>query len=72
LHLRNEKVFLVKCGGMLDCSSYFGGQIDQRLRAIAPQAQFGALAMTPGEAAARIALRLLSTPGGEGKHDGGA
>lgn len=72
LQIRNEKFLLVKSGGMLGSSSYFDQQIDQRLREAAPNAQFGALAMTPGEAAAHMALRLLRKPHGEGRHDGGA
>jgi hypothetical protein len=61
---------LVKSGGMLCRSAYFDRLIDQRLHQAAPNAQFGALAITPGEAAARIALRLLSTPREEGHHGG--
>ena len=72
LQLRNERFLLFKSGGMLGSSSYFDQQIDERLREAAPHAQFGALAMTPGEAAAHIALRLLSNLHEEGKHDGGA
>ncbi len=72
LQFSNEKFLLVKSGGMLGCSSYFDQQIDQRLREAAPNAQFGTLAMTPGEAAARIALRLLSTTREEGNLHGGA
>lgn len=71
LQLQKKEFLLVKSGGMFGCSSYFDQQIDRRLREAAPQAQFGLLAVTPGEAAARIALRLLSLPREEGKrHDG--
>lgn len=72
LQFHTGKFLLVKSGGMLGCSSYFDQQIDQRLREAAPHARFGALAMTPGEAAARIALRLLSAPHEEGEFHGGA
>jgi N-acetylglucosamine kinase-like BadF-type ATPase len=72
LDLRNEEFLLVKTGGMLNRSPYFDKLIDQRLREAAPKAQFGALSMTPGEAAARIALRLLSTPTDEDKSHGRA
>ncbi|HEY1470648.1 MAG TPA: BadF/BadG/BcrA/BcrD ATPase family protein [Candidatus Acidoferrum sp.] len=71
LQFRDQQFLLVKSGGMLCRSAYFDQLIDQRLREAAPNAQFGALAITPGEAAARIALRLLS-PAGEGRHHGGA
>jgi N-acetylglucosamine kinase-like BadF-type ATPase len=70
LRLRDQKFLLVKSGGMLCRSAYFDQLIDQRLREAAPNAQFGALAITPGEAAARIALRLLSTPREERHHGG--
>jgi glucosamine kinase len=72
LQLRREVFLLVKSGGMLGCSSYFDQQIDRRLHEAAPNAQFGVLAMTPAEAAARIALRLLTTPNEEGKRHGRA
>jgi N-acetylglucosamine kinase-like BadF-type ATPase len=72
LQLSDQKVLLVKSGGMLCRSTYFDQLIDQRLREAAPNAQFGALAMSPGEAAARIALRLLSTAHEERQHHGGA
>lgn len=72
LQLRSEKFLLVKSGGMFGCSSYFDQEVDKRLREAAPQARFGALAMTPAEAAARIALRLLSEPSEQGKKHGGA
>jgi glucosamine kinase len=70
LELRDQKFLLVKSGGMLGRSSYFDGQIDQRLREAAPNAQFGVLAMPPAEAAARMALRLLASPREEGKTHG--
>jgi glucosamine kinase len=72
LQLRDQTFLLVKSGGMLCRSAYFDQLIDQRLREASPNAQFGALAMTPGEAAARIALRLLSRQHEEGQHHGGA
>lgn len=59
LHLRKERFLLVKTGGMVQRSRYFDEQLNRRLREAAPQAEFGALAMTAAEAAARMALRLL-------------
>ncbi len=72
LQLRDQKFLLVKSGGMLCRSAYFDQLIDQRLREAAPNAQVAALAISPGEAAARIALRLLSTAHEDGQHHGGA
>jgi N-acetylglucosamine kinase-like BadF-type ATPase len=60
LDLREQKFLLVKAGGMVQRSKYFDEQIDHRLRNAAPYAEFGALAMTPAEAAARMALNLLN------------
>jgi len=62
LQLGQEQLLLVRCGGMVGRSAYFDLQIDQRLREAAAHGEFGVLAMTPAEAAARIALRLLSEP----------
>jgi N-acetylglucosamine kinase-like BadF-type ATPase len=59
LNLREERFLLVKSGGMVQRSKYFDEQLNARLREVAPQAEFGALAMMAAEAAARIALRLL-------------
>jgi glucosamine kinase len=71
LQLRQEKFLLVRCGGMIGRSAYFDQQIDQRLREAAAHAEFGVLAMTPAEAAALIALRLLSEPRLEGNYRSG-
>lgn len=70
LQLRDQTFPLLKSGGMLCRYAYFDQLIDQRLREAAPNAQFGALAITPGEAAARVALRLLSRQQAEGQHHG--
>ncbi len=59
LNLRDRKFLLVKTGGMVQRSRYFDEQLNGRLREGAPQAEFGVLAMTAAEAAARIALRML-------------
>jgi glucosamine kinase len=72
LQLHCEKFLLIKSGGMFGCSSYFDQQVDRCLREAAPNAQFGVLAISPAEAAARIALRLLTAPPEERKHRGGA
>ncbi len=66
LQLHDQKFLLAKTGGMVGSSSFFDQQVDERLRAIAPHAQFGALAISPAESAARLALRFL-VPAGERK-----
>ena len=60
LDLREQKFLLVKTGGMVQRSKYFDDQMNHRLRNAAPHAEFGALAMTPAAAAARMALSLLN------------
>jgi N-acetylglucosamine kinase-like BadF-type ATPase len=62
LQLKNHRVLLVKSGGMVGHSVYFDQKIAERLLENAPLAECGALVMTPAEAAARLALRLLSQP----------
>jgi N-acetylglucosamine kinase-like BadF-type ATPase len=66
LGLRQQNFLLVKSGGILGRCAYFDEQIDQRLRQAAPQAKLGALSLTPSEAAARMALRLLPHAATEG------
>ena len=66
LNLREQKFLLVKTGGMVKRSKFFDEQLNRRLREAAPQAEFGALAMTVTEAAARIALRMLKSEGDQG------
>jgi N-acetylglucosamine kinase-like BadF-type ATPase len=65
LGLREQKFLLVKTGGMVNRSLYFDEQMNQRLRDAAQRAEFGTLAMTAAEAAARIALRLMTHKGSE-------
>ena len=71
LALDAQKFLLVKSGGMIGRSAYFDQQIDERLRAAAPEAVFGGLAVSPAEAAARLALRLLPVAAKERKQGGG-
>ncbi len=59
LNLKEKQFLLVKSGGMIGRSEYFDHQMNQRLAEAAPLAQFGELAMSPAQAAARIALRSL-------------
>jgi len=66
LQLKDQKFLLAKTGGMVGCSFFFDQQVDERMRAIAPQAEFGAMSITPAESAARLALRFLM-PIEEGK-----
>ena len=72
LSLREHKFLLVKTGGMVQRSRYFDEQLNQRLQQAAPHAEFGALAVTAAEAAARMALRLLEREGDERSDRGGA
>jgi len=71
LALDSQKFLLVKSGGMIGRSAYFDQQIDERLRDAAPEAVFGELAVSPAEAAARLALRLLPAVAKERKQGGG-
>jgi N-acetylglucosamine kinase-like BadF-type ATPase len=66
LQLDDERYLLVKSGGMVGRSEYFDKLLDDRLRAAAPKAEFGALVVTAAQAAARLALRVLLTPAEEG------
>jgi N-acetylglucosamine kinase-like BadF-type ATPase len=67
LQLRSHRFLLVKSGGMVGRAAYFDQLVDERLRQAAPQAEFGWLAMTAAEAAASMALRLLTGKTDEGK-----
>ncbi|MGB2629587.1 MAG: BadF/BadG/BcrA/BcrD ATPase family protein [Candidatus Acidiferrum sp.] len=60
LRLGDQEFLLVKTGGMVQRSKYFDEQINHRLRQVAPRAQFGAMIVSAAEAAARIALRLVT------------
>jgi N-acetylglucosamine kinase-like BadF-type ATPase len=66
LKFHDQNFLLAKTGGMIGRSLFFDQQMDERLRAIAPNAQFGAMAISPAESAARLALRFLM-PAGERK-----
>jgi len=63
LQLQGQKFLLVKSGGMMGCSLFFDHLVDDCLRAIAPQAEFGSMQITPAESAARFALRCLVLTG---------
>jgi N-acetylglucosamine kinase len=60
LQLRGMPFLLAKTGGMIGRSKYLENQIDDRLKRVFPQAEIGLLRVSPAEAAARLALRLLS------------
>jgi N-acetylglucosamine kinase-like BadF-type ATPase len=60
LQLRGTRFVIAKTGGMIGRSKYLESQIDERLRNALPQAEIGSLRVSPAEAAARLALRLLS------------
>ncbi|GAC1621574.1 MAG: BadF/BadG/BcrA/BcrD ATPase family protein [Candidatus Acidiferrum sp.] len=59
LSLKGETFLLAKSGGMLNRSTFFDAQLDERLRSAAPKAHIVPLPMTPAEGAARLALQLL-------------
>ena len=63
LNLRGEKFYLAKTGGMMGRSKFLEAQLDDRLRGAFPGAELGQLRMSPAEAAARIAVRLISASG---------
>lgn len=61
LGLRNTAFLLAKSGGTVGRSAYFDAQADRCLREMAPSAQIGLLPISLAEAAARLALKLIST-----------
>jgi N-acetylglucosamine kinase len=61
LHLRGTRFVIAKTGGMIGRSRFLENQIDERLKSAFPQAEIGVLRVSPAEAAAREALRLLSS-----------
>jgi hypothetical protein len=60
LHLRGTHFIIAKTGGMIGRSKYLENQLDERLRSAFPLAEIGVLRVSPAEAAARMALQLLS------------
>lgn len=60
LKLRDTKFFLTKTGGIIGRCKFLEEQIEERLRKLFPLAELGELRITPAEAAARLALRLLA------------
>jgi N-acetylglucosamine kinase len=69
LQLLGTRFVIAKTGGMIGRSKYLESQIDERMRSAFPQAEIGSLRVAPAEAAARLALRLLST--GKGTSEDG-
>ncbi|HXM95934.1 MAG TPA: BadF/BadG/BcrA/BcrD ATPase family protein [Candidatus Dormibacteraeota bacterium] len=62
LALRGVPFYLAKFGGMIGRSSFFDSHLDLRLLEVAPRATIGFLPISPAEAAARLALQLISRP----------
>ena len=60
LKLRDSVIFIAKTGGMIAASKFFDAQLDAQIRKIAPLATIGLLPIAPAEAAARLALELIS------------
>jgi glucosamine kinase len=67
LELTKVDFLLAKTGGTLGRSAFFDAQLDELLREIAPKARIGPLPMPPVEAAAHLALRLVSATEMAGK-----
>jgi len=63
LNLRGTQFYLAKTGGMMGRSKFLEAQLDDRLRGAFPGAELGQLRMSPAEAAARLALRVISAGG---------
>jgi N-acetylglucosamine kinase len=61
LHLRGTHFIIAKTGGMIGRSKYLENQLDERLRSAFPLVEIGVLRVSPAEAAARLALQLLSS-----------
>lgn len=60
LRLRDSAIYIAKTGGMVSASKFFDAQLDAELKRIAPSATIGLLPIPPAEAAARLALELIS------------
>jgi N-acetylglucosamine kinase-like BadF-type ATPase len=60
LKLRGTRFYLAKTGGMMGRCKFLEAQLDERLRNLFPAAEIGGLRVSPAEAAARLALQLLS------------
>jgi N-acetylglucosamine kinase-like BadF-type ATPase len=61
LKLRDSAIYIAKTGGMISNSKFFDAQLDAQLQKIAPHATIGLLPIPPAEAAARLALELISS-----------
>jgi N-acetylglucosamine kinase-like BadF-type ATPase len=61
LRLGDIAFLLAKTGGMIGRSLFLDAELDERLKQAAPRATIGILPIPPVEAAARVALQLIST-----------
>jgi N-acetylglucosamine kinase-like BadF-type ATPase len=61
LDLGETDFLLAKTGGIFGRSAFFDAKLDELLRETAPRARLGPLPIAPAEAAARLALGLIST-----------
>jgi N-acetylglucosamine kinase-like BadF-type ATPase len=59
LSLREVPFRLAKMGGMIGRCAFFDGELDLRLREVAPKARIGLLPILPAHAAAVLALDLI-------------
>lgn len=60
LAMRETRFLLAKTGGMMGRSKFLESRLDERLQSLFPEATLGSLRMTPAEAAARLALKMLA------------
>ncbi len=60
LRLRETTFLLAKTGGAIGRSAFFDAELNEGLQQAAPRASIGSLSIPPAEAAARLALCLLS------------
>jgi N-acetylglucosamine kinase-like BadF-type ATPase len=61
LKMRDTEIYIAKTGGMVSASKFFDVQLDDQLKKIAPLATIGLLPVPPAEAAARLALELITS-----------
>jgi N-acetylglucosamine kinase len=70
LQMRKRRFFLAKTGGMFGRCKFLETELDELLRIRFPQAEIGSLQVSPADAAARMALRMVhsdQTPGRDGQ-----
>jgi N-acetylglucosamine kinase-like BadF-type ATPase len=66
--IQDVSFLLAKTGGMIGRSLFFDAELDERLKQAAPCATIGTLPIPPVDAAARVALQLISTAESAGNY----